>query len=100
MRKLLTLLSTVVTVLALQLAATSAARERAIIDLGSPGLESWALGVNNAGDVVGTADAVDVVLDVAKHEVDLLGIAEMVDDFQLVRRRGLGCRLRAGATGG
>lgn len=50
MRRLVTSLSILVAALVLQL---HAARERAIIDLGGPEFETWAMGINNSGDVVG-----------------------------------------------
>jgi hypothetical protein len=43
------------------------------------------------GDVAGTADAVEMVLDVAEHEADLVEIAQMIDDLQFALRLGIGC---------
>jgi hypothetical protein len=32
-------------------------------------------------DVIGAADAVEMVLDIAEHEADLVGVAEVIDDL-------------------
>ena len=37
------------------------------------------------GHVVGTANTVDVVLDIAEHEYDLVEVAQVIDHFQFSR---------------
>jgi len=50
--------------------------------------------------VVGTADTVEMILDVAECEADLVEIGEVIDHFQFRRRCGLGSRAGAGCGKG
>ena len=47
-------------------------------------------------DVIRSADAVEMVLDVAEHKADLVEVGEVIDDFQLASRRGVGGGTGAG----
>lgn len=53
-------------------------------------LQRLAVNHQRDGDVFGAADAVEMVLDVADAEVDLVEVGKVVDDLQLARRRRLG----------
>jgi len=48
------------------------------------------------GDVIGAADAVKMVLDVAEHKGDLVEVAQVVDHFQPVGACGRGVCSRRG----
>src|SRR5882724_1037624 len=57
--------------------------------------QSGAVHHEREGDVVRAADAIGVILHIAEDEVNLVDIGQVIDDLELARRIGFGCRFRA-----